>query len=235
LNEHGNTNDATQDQSIRIPVIHLGRNRSIETIISNNIQEQQHRTSSFSDEREKLNHNGAHLDTFKELHQQTNTNKSESLHPSTQQHRSLNDLTNKSLPTVYTTIRKVNVSPVRKKTKLNIIVEQSIPLSSSRLASNDEQIYSVTRITSSSTNQKTKPKALTPLGHYPNQEQMRAHINRSVIERQHPSYLPIPPRRDLIQKIIPLDAASSKGNNLLSRQQKQSTNNFHSSKICLFN
>ena len=247
LNEDVNTSDGNHEQSIRIPVIHPGRNRSIENTVSNNIHEQQqHPPSSFFDEREKINHSGAHLDTLKEFHQQTNLNKNEFLRPPTQQHRSLNDLTNRPLLTTHTVTRKLNISPLRKKTKLNIIVEQSIPLSSSpRLAVNDDQIHSGTRTTSSSSNQttshsiqtinkKNKPKAITPLGHYPNQEQIRAHINRSVIERQYPSYIPVPPRRGVIQQIAPLDTAPSKVNNLLFKQQRQSTTIFHPSKNCYF-
>jgi len=144
--------------------------------------------------------------------------------------------------------RKPNTStlkPLRKKTKLNIIVEPSIPLTSSRLAVYDEQINTMTGTTSSSSNQTTprsirplgqqqiKSKTSTPLGYYSNQEQMRNHINRSVIERQHPTSLPPPPRRGLIQQLIPFDASPSKVNNLLLRhhvQQHQPTIIFHPSK-----
>ncbi len=120
----------------------------------------------------------------------------------------------------HTIIRKPNTStlkPLRKKTKLNIIVEPSVPLTSSRLAIYDEQ--------------QIKSKASTPLGYYPNQEQLRAHVNRSVIERQHP---PAPHRRGVIQQLIPFDASPSKVNNLLLRhhiQQHQPTTIFHPSKI----
>jgi hypothetical protein len=80
--------------------------------------------------------------------------------------------------------------------------------------------------------QQIKPKASTPLGHYPNQEQIRAHVNRSVVERQHPPTLPAPPRRGLIQQMIPFDASPSKVNHLLLRyhQQNQPTIIFHPSK-----
>ena len=90
----------------------------MEDMISNNTREQQsqHRSSSFSDERDKIN-----LDTLKEFHQQTNKN--EYLGPPpTQQHRSLNDLTNKPLLTTHTMNRRPSISPIRKKPKLNIIV-----------------------------------------------------------------------------------------------------------------
>jgi len=146
----------------------------------------------------------------------------------------------------HTIIRKPNTStlkPLRKKTKLNIIVEPSVPLTSSRLAIYDEQTNAMNGRTSSSSNQTTprsnlpvgqqqiKSKASTPLGYYPNQEQLRAHVNRSVIERQHP---PAPHRRGVIQQLIPFDASPSKVNNLLLRhhiQQHQPTTIFHPSKI----
>jgi hypothetical protein len=154
-----------------------------------------------------------------------------------------------NLSSTQTITRKPNTStlkPLRKKTKLNIIVEPSIPLTPSRLAVYDEQINTMTGTTSSSSNQTTprsirpvgqqqiKSKASTPLGYYSNQDQIRANINRSVIERQHPPTLPAPPpRRGLIQQLIPFDASPSKVNNLLLRhhvQQHQPTIIFHPSK-----
>jgi hypothetical protein len=186
-----------------------------------------------SDEREKLikkSNDNTHLDTIAEVYQQTNVNKNDYLQPSTQQHRPLNDP-----PTIHTLIRKPNIStlkPLTKKNRLNIIIQPS-----SNLDVHDEQIHSSTRTTSSSSNQTTshliKPKAITPLGHYPNQEQIRAHINRSVIERQHPSYLSVPIRRGLLQQKLPFDASRSKVNHLLIKQQKPSTNNFHLTKQSL--
>jgi hypothetical protein len=86
----------------------------MEDIISNNTREQQHRSSSFSDERQqklsvqqdqkmKRSSDGALLDLIdispqtNGLQRRTNTIKNESFYPpSTQQHRSLNDLTNKT-------------------------------------------------------------------------------------------------------------------------------------------
>ena len=240
LNEDSNTDDTFHGQTVRFPTVNKGRNRSLENIIDINAREQQHRSSSFSDEREKINKrysDATRLDTITEFQQQTSINKNDYLQP----YRSLNDVTNKTLPTTHTVIRKPNTStlkPLRKKTKLNIIVEPSIPLS--YLTVNDEQIHSSTRTTSSSSNQTTsrpmqkmKPKAITPLGHYPNQEQIRAHINRSVIERQHPPYLPLTTRKSVAQQMISFDASPSKVNNLLYRQQKQRTTMFHSSKHSL--
>jgi len=142
----------------------------------------------------------------------------------THQHQSLNDSTNEILPTPHTIIQKQN-KPLRKKPKLNIIIEPSSP-SSSRLSINNEQIHPIPQTTNNSSNQQIKPKAITPLGNYLNQEQIRAHINRSVIERQHPSYLSVPPRKGIIQQPIPFDASPSKVNNLLFRQQKQLSKNF---------
>jgi hypothetical protein len=147
-----------------------------------------------------------------------------------------------NLSTTNMNIRKPNTStlkPLRKKTKLNIFVEPSLPLTSSRLTVYDEQINTMTGTTSSSSNQTTprstrplgqqqqqqqqiKSKTSTPLDHYANQEQMRAHVNRSVVERQHPTNLPPPPnRRGLIRQMIPFDASPSKVNNLLLRHHVQ--------------
>ncbi len=245
MNEDSNTDEGFHDQPIRFP----GRHRFMKTVTNDNKQEQQHRLSPFSNEQEKLmkkTNDNSHFDTLIERHQQKNLNKIEFLDspsPSIQQYRSLNDWTNQ---TSHTIIQK-QIKPLRKKTKLNIIVEPSIPLSSSSSGHhiNDDQIHSITRIKSSSSNQLTshsirsenqqiKQKSITPLGHYPNQEQIRAHINRSVIERQHPPYLPNPLRKGFIQQTIPFDASPSKVNNLLSRQQKQPTNIFHSSKSFFF-
>jgi hypothetical protein len=86
----------------------------MEDIINNNTREQQHRSSSFSDERQqklsvqqeqkiKRSSEGALLDLREtspqptESYRRTNTTKNELIYPSiTQQHRSLNDLTNKN-------------------------------------------------------------------------------------------------------------------------------------------
>lgn len=118
------------------------------------------------------------------------------------------------------------VKPLRKKTKLNLLNEP--PLTSSRLAVYDEQINT----TSSSSNQTTprsihpqqqqqqiKSKPSTTLSHYSNPEQIRAQVNRSVVERQHLPLPAPPPRRGLIHQMIPFDASPSKVNNLLLRHQ----------------
>ena len=76
-----------------------------------------------------------------------------------------------------------------------------------------------------------KTKAITPLGHYPNPEQIRAHINRSVTEKQHPIPLAIPNRNGILQQMIPFDASPSKVNNLLHRQQRIPVTVFHAGKI----
>lgn len=158
-----------------------------------------------------------------------------------------------NLSTTQTIIRKPNTSkikPLRKKTKLNIIIEPSVPLTSSRLDIYDEQINTMAGTTSSSSNQTTprstqplgqqqqqqiKSKTITPLGYYPNRERMRAQVNRSVVERQHP---PAPSRRGVIKQLIPFDASPSKINNLLLRhhvQQQQPAVLFHPSKIIFTN
>ncbi|CAF4841939.1 unnamed protein product [Rotaria sp. Silwood1] len=306
LNEDSSPDDGYHDEHqqesidvirFRCPPINFGRNRSMEDMLSNNTrEEQQHRSSSFSDERQqklslqqekkmKRSSDGALLDILDtspestEPYTRTNTNKNELLYPpNIQQHRSLNDLTNKlsskvlatrnesniptinnNLSTTHTIIRKPNTStlkPLRKKTKLNMLIEPSAPLTSSRLTSYDEQINAMTGATSSSSNQTTprsirplaqqqqqqqqqqqhqqqhKSKAMTQLAHYPNQEQIRAHVNRSVIERQHPINLVIPVRPGVIQQRIPFDASPSKVNNLLLRyhgHQPQPSTTYHSS------
>lgn len=100
---------------LRCPPISLGRNRSMEDMISNNThEEQQHRSSSFSDERQqklssqqerkmKRSSDGALLDLIDGSHEptesyrRTTAMKNELFHTvNTQQHRSLNDLTNKT-------------------------------------------------------------------------------------------------------------------------------------------
>ncbi|UJR23918.1 hypothetical protein I4U23_026890 [Adineta vaga] len=162
-------------------------------------------SSSSSDDQEQIT-NGIY---FKKIR----NHKTELPYPFTQQHRTLNDLTTRILPTTQTPLQKANPS-LRKPTKLNIIVQPS-----TRLVNHDEAIPSLTRTTSSSSNQTIKPKSLTPFSHYRNPEQIRAHINRSVIDRQHPA----PPRRRTQQKIIPLDIPSSKVDILLTKQQHQST------------
>lgn len=86
----------------------------MEDMISNNTREQQHRSSSFSDERQqklflqqeqkiKRSSDGALLDYREpspqsiESFRRTNINRNEFNYPPiTQQHRSLNDLTNKT-------------------------------------------------------------------------------------------------------------------------------------------
>ncbi len=176
-----------------------------------------------SDEREKFvkrSNDSNHLDTITEVYHQTNANKTEYV----QQHRLLNDL-----PIPHTIIRRPNIAtlkPLTKRTKLKIIIQPSL-----HTDTHDEQIHSSTRTTSGSSNQTTthliKPKAITPLGHYPNQEQIRAHINRSVIERQHPSYLSIPTRKGLVQQKLPFDVSPSKVNHLLIKHPKKSINPSH--------
>lgn len=140
--------------------------------------------------------------------QEENTKKSTNTPPN----QSLNDLTN---------LMPKPKKSSRKKTKLNIIVEPSVSLSSStRFTIHDESIQSITR----KNQQPMKPKAITPLGNYPNHEQIRAHINRSVIERQHPAYLTYLSRKDVLQHSNPFEnppVSLSKGNQNRSRKQKQ--------------
>jgi hypothetical protein len=204
LNEDSNTDDGFHDQPARLPIINPGHYYSMENVIHD------HHSND-------------------ESHFETNF-----VQPSVsiQQHRSLNDLTN--------TVHSIPPKPLRKKTKLNIIIEPSVSsLSSSHLNIHDEHIHSNNRIPSSSSSNQTtsqvnrtrnppiKPKAITPLGHYPNQEQIRAHINRSVIERQHPPYAQVSPRK---VQTLPFDP--TKVNKLLSRPTKQPpTNIYRSSKI----
>ncbi|CAF1050046.1 unnamed protein product [Adineta ricciae] len=179
----------------------------------NDIYEQKRGSTSSSDAR-------SNSDTyFKTL----KTSKAELPYPLTQQHRALNDLTTRILPTTQTPIQKANPSslkPLRKSTKLNIIVQPSIP------STRPEPIQSVTRTTSSSSRQTFKTKAVTPLGHYRNPEQIRAHINRSVIDRQQPSH--VLKRGTIRQKVIPLDIPASKINTLLTKQSNQSKIIIHS-------
>ncbi len=80
-----------------------------------------------------------------------------------------------NLSTTNMNIRKPNTStlkPLRKKTKLNIFVEPSLPLTSSRLTVYDEQINTMTGTTSSSSNQ-TTPRSTRPLGQQQQQQQQQ--------------------------------------------------------------
>jgi len=119
LNEDSSPDDGYHDEHqqvplnavrLRFPPLNFGRNRSMEDIVSNNKHEQQHRSSSFTDERQqnlslredkklKRSSDGALLDlldTSAESYRRSNTIKNELLYPSTTQHRSLNDLTNRT-------------------------------------------------------------------------------------------------------------------------------------------
>ncbi|CAF4205116.1 unnamed protein product [Rotaria sp. Silwood2] len=239
LNEDSNIDDTFYDQPIQYSFVNLERNRSEENIINQSIYEQEHRSNLFSDKQNKMSKNyddSFHFDTLKEFHQQTNINKIECINPSSQQYQSLNDLTNKSLRTTKTIIQQTTIPTLKKLTnerKLNIIVKSSTPLSTSFIPFNDEQIHSTSKTSNNQTifhsnrliNQQIKPKATISLSQYPNQEQIREHINRSVIERQHRSYLSIPQRKDIIQQTILLNASPSKLNNHLFRKEKQSTTN----------
>ncbi|UJR24856.1 hypothetical protein I4U23_006225 [Adineta vaga] len=264
---------------LRFPPVNFGRNRSMEDMLGTNKREHhQQRSGSFTDEHQlkvplrhdykmKRSSDGALLDlidTPRNSYRRANAIKTELLYPSMSQHRSLNDLIDKSsnrvsrnesnmstnvnnLSLPQTVIRKPNTTtlkPLRKKTKLNIIIEPAVPLTSSRLAIYDEQINALTGATSSSSSQ-TTPRSIQPtilqqqikskltstsLGYYANPEQVKAHVNRSVVERQHP---PIPPvrRGPVLQQLVPFDASPSKVNKLLRhhvhQQQQQPPITFH--------
>ncbi|CAF0979092.1 unnamed protein product [Rotaria sordida] len=235
LNEDSNRHDTFYDQPIQYSFVNLERNRSQENLINHNTYDQEHCSNLFSHKQKQMNKKSndiSHFDTLKEFHQQTNINKIEFNHLSNQQYRSLHDLTNKSLRTTHTLNQKSTIpilKQLRNEKKLNMIVESS----TSSIPFNDEQIYSTMKTSNSSnnqtishsnrsTNEQIKSKATTLRSHYPNQEQIREHINRSVIERQYPSYLSILQRKDVIQQTIPLNTSSSKVNNHLFRQEKQS-------------
>ena len=148
----------------------------------------------------------------------------------------------------HTLLRKPNTStlkPLRKKTKLNSILEPSVPLTSSHLATHDEQINTIAATTSSASTQTSprsihplvqhqmKLKSTAPLGQYPNEELSRGHVQPSVVDRQHILPLTIHPGRGLLQQILPFDATPSKVNNLLRRHHgptPQATHHYHSSK-----
>lgn len=139
-------------------------------------------------------------------------------------------------PVSQSLVRKPNTStlkPLRKKTKLNIIIEPALPLTSSRLAVDDEQTHALVAATSSSSSQTTprsahppaaqpsKVKTTPPLDYYANHEQIKAHVNRSVVERQHPPAPPPPPRRTGLHQLVPFDASPSKVNKLLLKHHAQ--------------
>lgn len=125
------------------------------------------------------------------------------------QRRLSNDLTNNSIPK--------SKKSSRKKPKLNLIIEPTISPSHSHPSDHSLPTSHVIR----TGNPLIKPKSITPLGHYPNPEQIRAHINRSVIERQHPSYLPTGTQQQ--------NAVLSKADQLVSKQIKPPLSIFRSS------
>ena len=150
--------------------------------------------------------------------------------------------------TSQTLLRKSNTStlkPLRKKTKLNSILEPSVPLTSSHLATHDEQINTIAATTSSTSTQTSprsihplvqhhmKLKSTAPLGQYPSDELNRVHVQPLSSERAHVLPLTIHPGRGLLQQILPFDATPSKVNNLLRRHHgptPQAMHHYHSSK-----
>ena len=104
MNEDSSPDDGYHDEHLqnppprlRFPPVSFARNRSMEDMISQNHREQQHRSSSFSDERQQKSirtTDGSVQDFIDRTH---SNNKNELLYLSpTQQHRSFNDLTNKT-------------------------------------------------------------------------------------------------------------------------------------------
>ncbi|CAF1587059.1 unnamed protein product, partial [Adineta ricciae] len=225
--------------------------------------EHQLRIPSRHDHKMKRSSEGALLDLLDNptnSSRRSNAIRSELLYPTAVQHRSLNDLIDKhsnpasrnesnmstnmtNLVLTQTVIRKPNAStlkPLRKKTKLNIIIEPAVPLTSSRLAIYDEQVNEPAEATSGSSNQTTprsiqptvqqhqvKSKTTTPLDYYPNPEHIKTHVNRSVVERQHHP----PGRRGVLQQLVPFDASPSKVNKLLRHhvQHQHPTTSFYPS------
>lgn len=103
-----------------------------------------------------------------------------------------------------------HLQPIRKPNKSNLnndtlVTDEKVH---SRESSSDETTPRSKRMIS----QQMKPKAVTTLGHYPNPEQIRAHINRSVIDSQHPPAFSVAKRRGILQQLVPFDASPSKVN-----------------------
>ncbi|CAF1132189.1 unnamed protein product [Rotaria magnacalcarata] len=245
LNEDLNTDNVFHNRSIKHSFINLKQNYSEENTASHNRYEQPYRSGLLYEEPEKMlksSSESSHLDILNKSHQHINIHRNEIIHPSIQPYRSLNDVTNKTQRSKLEISQKPITSPskkLRNRSKLNIRVESLMPLSTSFVSLNDEQNHSTTNMTNSSSNQtvsysnqsfyeQIKSKARTPLNnHYPNQERIKAHINRSVIDRQHQSYLTMSQRKDVIQKMASSNNSKLQFNNHLSRPQEQSTTRFY--------
>ena len=109
MNEDSNDEHQHNTVRLRCPPVNFGRNRSMEDMIrSNTHEEQQHRSSSFADERQqklslqqeqkmKRSSDSALLDFTDTTSESTEPYRQIKREPShTQQHRSLNDVTNKT-------------------------------------------------------------------------------------------------------------------------------------------
>ncbi|CAF3620880.1 unnamed protein product [Rotaria socialis] len=241
LNEDLNTNNVFHRRSLQHSFINLEQNYSEENTASHNRYEQPYRSALLYEEPEKMiksSSESSHLDTLNEFHQHTNIHRNETIQP----YRSLNDVTNKTQRPKLKISQKPIVSTskkLRNRNKLNILVESLMSSSTSFVSLNDEQNHSTTNMTNSSSNQtvshsnqsfyeQIKSKARTPLNnHYPNQEQIKAHINRSVIDRQHQSYLTMSQGKYVIHKMASLNNSKLQFNNHLLRQEKQSTTRFY--------
>ena len=242
MSENSSTNASSRDQSVQYSDDNLKRYHN-ENALNHHTNEEQHCSISFSNEQgKKIKQTNNHpcVDTFAEAHQQVNKNKIKFLHSSNQQHRSSNHYDDKTFPTRDTIIGKPNASllkPLGNKKKLNTTVESATPTPSPRLNHNNEQLHSFIKTTphwNLSVNEQIRSKAATPLGHYPNQEQTRDHVNRSVIKRQHPSYLPIAEKRNVKQQMAPFNYSSTKPHDPLFRQQNQPAHGFCSGKSFWF-
>ena len=175
LNEDVNANEGSNHtQSTRGPGGHLGQHRSAGKGIPHHLHDGHRRASLSIQEQGQLNH-PAHCATFKGI-------KNDHSYSPIQHYRLSHDLTREILPTMQSVVRKPNPSsskPLKKTTRLNTIVQPSIPPS-----------RPLTRATS-------RPH------HQPLNQVVKAHIHRPVLEMQHAP--PLPPRR-VLQQIVPLDS-----------------------------
>lgn len=126
--------------------------------------------------------------------------------------------------------RTTNENPfLMKKTSANSTLKTRKPIecSTTTTTSSSDEMTPRSKLP---TVQRQKAKAITPLGHYPNPEQIRAHTNRSVIETQHPPQFSLSKRKGILQQLIPFDASPSKINNRYVRYHVENhfpTTQFH--------
>lgn len=257
LNLSFTTYPSTQFSQQKLKIVHQSTTKSNEDSNVNHIlnnQPTQHQYDNLeknsSKEKENIRSKGTdkkqHSQILKEFYQDATINKNEPNQWSNAQDEVSEYLSHASQSFTPGNIEKQNISRSKNfktKRRLNIIVGSTAPVLTSIVPLNDERHSTIQKIMSNSRNQRLsystkinyeqiKSKSTTALFHCSNQKQIRAHINRSVIERQHPIYLTMSQEKDATQKAMSLNIPRSKVNNHSFELDKRSTRSFHSSKQC---